>query len=262
MGKLIGQIFKEDFKSIILWLFLPLASALIFMQLLSAFEGLPILTLAMGFSMTLLIIGPFLSLAQAANNDRERFYGKNAGFYSSLPLSSGTITGARLINYILLGIIIAISAFLNFVILNIAIAPDLSLSEIYTSIVNGINNIGVGKFTMAILNLFMLGAYIVSTILFANSAGSSKLFGKKSKYAPVIIFLILFFGLGMIGAKIQSSALADYVYQTYEMGGTEVGVSNDVSTRLMLIPLISNIALCLGFYGLSYYFHDKKLSVD
>ena len=262
MGKLLGQIFKDDFKSIILWLFLPLASALIFMQLLSAFEGTPILTLAMGFSMTLLIIGPFLALAQAANNDRERFYGKNAGFYSSLPISSGSITGARLINYILLGIIIAISAFLNFLFLNIANVSGISLSEIFSSIVNGIKQIGAGKFTMAIVNLFMFGVFLVSTMMLANSFGSSSLFGKKSKYAPVIIFLILFFGLGMIGAKIQSSALADYVYQTYEMGGTEVGVSNDVSTRLMLIPLISNIVLCLGFYGLSYYFHDKKLSVD
>lgn len=262
MGKLIGQMFKEDFKSIILWLFLPLASALIFMQLLSAFEGLPLLSLAMGFSMTLLIIGPFLALAIAARNDNERFYGKNAGFYSSLPISSGPITGARLINYVLLGILIAISAFLNFLILNIAVAPGLNISEIFSSIANGINQIGAGKFTMAILNLFMFGVFIVSTMMLANSFGSSSLFGKKSKYAPVIIFLILFFGLGMIGAKIQSSALADYVYQTFEMGGTEVSVSNDASTKLMLIPLISNIVLCLGFYGLSYYFHDKKLSVD
>ena len=35
MGKLLGQIFKEDFKSIILWLLLPIASALMFLQLLS-----------------------------------------------------------------------------------------------------------------------------------------------------------------------------------------------------------------------------------
>ncbi len=262
MGKLIGQIFEEDFKAIILWLLLPLASALIFMQLLSAFEGLPLLTLAMGFSMTALMIGPFLSLAVAARNDNERFYGKNASFYSSLPISSSSITGARLINYVLLGIIIAISAFLNLIILNIANAQGLSLSEIFSSIANGIEQIGAGKFTMAILNLFMFGVFIVSTMMLANSFGSSSIFGRKSKYAPVIIFLILFFGLGMIGAKIQSSALADYMYQTFEMGGAEVSVSNDASTRLMLIPLISNIVLSLGFYGLSYYFHDKKLSVD
>lgn len=262
MGKLTGQIFKEDFKSIILWLFLPLASALIFMQLLSAFEGLPILSLAMGFSMTLLIVGPFLSLAIAARNDNKRFYGENAGFYSSLPISSASITGARLINYILLGILIAVSAFLNFIILNIANVPGLSLSEIFSSIANGINQIGAGKFTMAILNLFMFGVFIVSTMMLANSLGSSGFFGRKSKYTPVIIFLVLFFGLGMIGAKIQSSALGDYVYQTFEMGGAEVSVSNDASIRVMLIPLISNIVLSLGFFGLSYYYHDKKLSVD
>lgn len=262
MGKLIGQIFKEDFKSIILWLFVPLASALIFMQLLSAFEGLPILSLAMGFSMTLLIVGPFLSLAIAASNDNKRFYGENAGFYSSLPISSASITGARLINYILLGILIAVSAFLNFIILNIANVPGLSLSEIFSSLTNSINQIGAGKVTMVMLNLFMFGVFIVSTMMLANSFGSSSLFGRKSKYAPVIIFLVLFFGLGMIGAKIQSSALADYVYQTFEMGGAEVSVSNDASIRLMLIPIISNIVLSLGFFGLSYYFHDKKLSVD
>lgn len=262
MGKLLGQIFKEDFKSIILWLFLPLASALIFMQLLSAFPGGPILSIAMGFSMTLLIIGPFLALAIAAKNDNERFYGNNAGFYSSLPISSASITGARLINYILLGILIAISAFLNFIILNIANAPGLSLSEIFSSISNGINQIGAGKVTMVMLNLFMFGVFLVSTMMLANSFGSSSFFGRRSKYTPIIIFLILFFGLGMIGAKIQSSALADYVYESFNLGGTQVDVSYNTSVRLMLIPLITNIIISLGFYGLTYYFHDKKLSVD
>lgn len=262
MGKLIGQIFKEDFKSIILWLFLPLASALIFMQLLSVFQGSPILSLAMGFSMTLLIIGPVLSLAIAAKNDKERFYGNSAGFYSALPISSSAITGARLINYILQGILIVLSAFINLIILNISNAPGLTLSEIFRSIGDGINQIGAGNFAMILLNLFMFGVFIVSTIMLANTAGSSSLFGKKSKYAPIIIFLVLFFGIGMIGARIQSSALGDYIYNSFDVANTSVSVEYNSSARLMLVPLISNILISLGFYGLSYYYHDKKLSVD
>ncbi|WP_394019111.1 hypothetical protein [Anaerococcus cruorum] len=262
MGKLFGQIFKEDFKSMVLWLFLPLASALIFMQLLSAFPGGPILSIAMGFSMTLLIIGPFLSLAIAAKNDNERFYGNRAGFYSALPLSTHAITGARIINYILLGIVIVLSGMINFIILNLASAPGLSLSEIFTSLSNLVEQIGGAKFAMALLSLFSFGVYIVSAIMLANTFGSSNVFGKKSKFGPIIVFLIIFFGLGMIGAKFQSTALADYLYQSFDVGSAEVEVAYSSTARLMLIPFFINILISLGFYGLTYYFHDKKLSVD
>lgn len=61
MGKLIGQLFKEDFKSIILWLLLPFVSTLIFLQLLDVFYDSPLLGVGMVVSFTLLTIGPLIN---------------------------------------------------------------------------------------------------------------------------------------------------------------------------------------------------------
>lgn len=114
MGKLIGQLFKEDFKSIILWLLLPFVSTLIFLQLLDVFYDSPLLGVGMVVSFTLLTIGPLITLGIAAKNDNERFYNKNGAFYSTLPLSSSSITGARLINFILVGLMIAVATIINY----------------------------------------------------------------------------------------------------------------------------------------------------
>ena len=135
MGKLIGQTFKEDFKSIILWLLLPIASALIFLQLLDVFRDSPLLGIGMTISMTMITMGPLIALGVAAKNDYERFYGKNAAFYSALPLSSSAINGARLVGFILVGLIIALAAFINFIIL-ILVTSNLSMGELFDAIAN------------------------------------------------------------------------------------------------------------------------------
>ena len=206
MGKLLGQIFKEDFKSIILWLLLPIASALMFLQLLNIFKDSPFLGIGMTISMTLLTIGPLIALGIAAKNDYERFYGKNAAFYSALPLASSAISGARLVGFILLGILIAIVTFINYIIL-ILVTSNLSIGELLDSIANGIGQIGSNTVLALIITIFTIGLYLVNIIMLANTAGSTKLFGKKSKWAPIIIFLVLFFALGMLSSKIQALSL-------------------------------------------------------
>ena len=261
MGKLLGQIFKEDFKSIILWLLLPIASALMFLQLLNIFKDSPFLGIGMTISMTLLTIGPLIALGIAAKNDYERFYGKNAAFYSALPLASSAISGARLIGFILLGILIAIVTFINYIIL-ILVTSNLSIGELLDSIANGIGQIGSNTVLALIITIFTIGLYLVNIIMLANTAGSTKLFGKKSKWAPIIIFLVLFFALGMLSSKIQASALAEYVSSTFNYGPNNLEISAELPSASMAFPIIINIVISAILYGLTYYFHDKKLSVN
>lgn len=261
MGKLLGQIFKEDFKSIILWLLLPIASALMFLQLLNIFKDSPFLGIGMTISMTLLTIGPLIALGIAAKNDYERFYGKNAAFYSSLPLTSSAINGARLVGFILLGILIAIVTFINYIIL-ILVTSNLSIGEILDSISSGIGQIGSNTVFALIITIFTIGLYLVNIIMLANTAGSTKLFGKKSKWAPIIIFLVLFFALGMLSSKIQASALGEYMSSTYNYGPNHVEVSAELPSASMALPIIINIVISAILYGLTYYFHNKKLSVN
>jgi hypothetical protein len=261
MGKLLGQIFKEDFKSIILWLLLPIASALMFLQLLNIFKDSPFLGIGMTISMTLLTIGPLIALGIAAKNDYERFYGKNAAFYSALPLASSAISGARLVGFILLGILIAIVTFINYIIL-ILVTSNLSIGELLDSIANGIGQIGSNTVLALIITIFTIGLYLVNIIMLANTAGSTKLFGKKSKWAPIIIFLVLFFALGMLSSKIQASALAEYVSSTFNYGPNNLEISAELPSASMGFPIIINIVISAILYGLTYYFHDKKLSVN
>ena len=261
MGKLIGQLFKEDFKSIILWLLLPIASALMFLQLLNIFKDSPFLGIGMTISMTLLTIGPLIALGIAAKNDYERFYGKNAAFYSALPLASSAISGARLVGFILLGILIAIVTFINYIIL-ILVTSNLSIGELLDSIANGIGQIGSNTVLALIITIFTIGLYLVNIIMLANTAGSTKLFGKKSKWTPIIIFLVLFFALGMLSSKIQASALAEYVSSTFNYGPNNLEISAELPSASMAFPIIINIVISAILYGLTYYFHDKKLSVN
>lgn len=261
MGKLLGQIFKEDFKSIILWLLLPIASALMFLQLLNIFKDSPFLGIGMTISMTLLTIGPLIALGIAAKNDYERFYGKNAAFYSALPLASSAISGARLVGFILLGILIAIVTFINYIIL-ILVTSNLSIGELLDSIANGIGQIGSNNVLALIITIFTIGLYLVNIIMLANTAGSTKLFGKKSKWTPIIIFLVLFFALGMLSSKIQASALAEYVSSTFNYGPNNLEISAELPSASMAFPIIINIVISAILYGLTYYFHDKKLSVN
>lgn len=131
----------------------------------------------MTISMTLLTIGPLIALGIAAKNDYERFYGKNAAFYSALPLASSAISGARLVGFILLGILIAIVTFINYIIL-ILVTSNLSIGELLDSIANGIGQIGSNTVLALIITIFTIGLYLVNIIMLANTAGSTKLFGK------------------------------------------------------------------------------------
>ncbi len=253
MGKLIGQLFKEDFKSIILWLLLPFVSTLIFLQLLDVFYDSPLLGVGMVVSFTLLTIGPLITLGIAAKNDNERFYNKNGAFYSTLPLSSSSITGARLINFILVGLMIAVATNIN--------AYGSDLGEIFNSISDVLSQIGSSKIFLGLLAIFTVGLYIVNIMMLGNTVGSTK-FGKKSKWIPIIIFLVLFFVVGKISAKFQTYALDQYMSYIYNYGSTHIEVSGDVPTDAMALPIIINIVISAILYGLTYYFHDKKLSVN
>lgn len=261
MGKLIGQLFKEDFKSIILWLLLPFVSTLIFLQLLDVFYDSPLLGVGMVVSFTLLTIGPLITLGIAAKNDNERFYNKNGAFYSTLPLSSSSITSARLINFILVGLMIAVATIINYLFLIYINAYGSDLGEIFNSISDVLSQIGSSKIFLGLLAIFTIGLYIVNIMMLGNTVGSTK-FGKKSKWIPIIIFLVLFFVVGKISAKFQTYALDQYMSYIYNYGSTHIEVSGDVPTNAMALPIIINIVISAILYGLTYYFHDKKLSVN
>lgn len=73
--------------------------------------------------------------------------------------------------------------------------------------------------------------------MLGNTVGSTK-FGKKSKWIPIIIFLVLFFVVGKISAKFQTYALDQYMSYIYNYGSTHIEVSEMFLQMLWLYLLL------------------------
>lgn len=261
MGKLFGQIFKEDFKSIILWLFLPLGAVLIFSQLISIFTNSALVGIGLILSTTLLIAGPLVALGILSKNDTQRFYNDNASFYSVLPFNSSEVTAARYINFIVIGIIIAISILINLLILIRTQSTDsIRFTEIFNAIANALSQTDIKTLVGVILTLFTTGLAFAAMIMFADTSGHLKIFGS-SKSASAFIFTIIFLAMGYIFAKFQGWLLADYMVTTTS-GEFSVEVADQAPyMRTVILPSLFNVIVTAIFYISTFKIHKDKLSV-
>lgn len=265
MGKLLGRIFKDDFKSIILWLLLPLVFALVFTQLLNAFGENPLVMVGLSLTLTLLIIGPFVALISVAINDYERFYGKYAAFFSSLPYKTSTITGARFLNYVLMALVAGICAFVNYFIMIMSLSTtEASLSELFELFGRALEVIGGKNLIAIIIYILILAIVSIFQVMFAISAGSSRVFGKPSKAKVILIFIITSLILGLIFGRIQIASVMEYENLEYinQIGtNIELVTDNDLTYKAMLAPIGFNILVSAILAWLTHYLHGKKLSV-
>ena len=160
MGKLLGKIFRDDLKTSILWLVLPLVFAIIFTQLLKVFGENPLVMVGTSLSITMVVLGPFVALISVAINDYERFYGKYAAFFSSLPYQAKTITLARFINYLLMGLVAVVFAILSFLfLLGILAHQSIGLSDIIEVLSRGIAKLGMGNIIAILIYTLFLRQY-------------------------------------------------------------------------------------------------------
>lgn len=263
MGKLIGQTFKEDFKSIILWLILPLISSFILMKLYEVFQTSALIGIAIVISFTLLMVGPIIALSIGTDNDMKRFYDKEASFYSTLPYKSSQIIGARFINYILIGILSFTSFIVNFIILGLAQKEQAyTFSDIFDGIKTIIANIGLGRFALILLVAFSVLITLISMLLLASTATGSKYFAKYSKSAALFVFIILLALIGFSFSYLQANVLYNNLNEVKEINGMGMKIVTNISNTTFLIPILFNLVLSSVMYAISYLLHDKKLSVN
>lgn len=263
MGKLIGQIFKEDFKSIILWLILPLISSFILMKLYEVFQTSALIGIAIVISFTLLMVGPIIALSIGTDNDMKRFYDKEASFYSTLPYKSSQIIGARFINYILIGILSFTSFIVNFIILGLAQKEQTyTLSDILDGIKTIIANIGLGRFALILLVAFSVLITLISMLLLASTATGSKYLAKYSKSAALFVFIILLIIIGFSFSYLQTNVLYNNLNEAIEIKGVGMKIVTNISNMTFIIPILFNLVVSSIMYGISYFLHDKKLSVN
>lgn len=263
MGKLIGQTFKEDFKSIILWLILPLISSFILMKLYEVFQTSALIGIAIVISFTLLMVGPIIALSIGTDNDMKRFYDKEASFYSTLPYKSSQIIGARFINYILIGILSFTSFIVNFIILGLAQKEQTyTLSDIFDGIKTIIANIGLGRFALILLVAFSVLITLISMLLLASTATGSRYLAKYSKSAALFVFIILLALIGFSFSYLQANVLYNNLNEVKEVNAMGMKIVTNISNTTFLIPILFNLVVSSIMYGISYFLHDKKLSVN
>lgn len=263
MGKLIGQTFKEDFKSIILWLILPLISSFILMKLYEVFQTSALIGIGIVISFTLLMVGPIIALSISTDNDMKRFYDRQASFYSTLPYKSSQIIGARFINYILIGILSFTSFIVNFIILGLAQKEQTyTLSDILDGIKTIIANIGLGRFALILLVAFSVLITLISMLLLASTATGSRYLAKYSKSAALFVFIILLIIIGFSFSYLQANVLYNNLNEVKEVNGMGMKIVTNISNMTFIIPILFNLVVSSIMYGISYFLHDKKLSVN
>lgn len=105
MGKLLKVQLKQNVKTLLLVWLIPLVLASGFMTL-NRFMDNPVTEFGIGISVILMFIGVGVSYIIVIYKDYERFFGKEAGFYESLPISSSNIIWSRFFQYLIMIVIL------------------------------------------------------------------------------------------------------------------------------------------------------------
>lgn len=265
MGKLFRQIFKEDIKKVMAWLLSPMLVAILgtFVYQLTDFRPISLIILLSGSVMN---FAPLISLASLVDSDNARFYTKKAAFYTSLPVSSEKVTGARLINYLIMGLVIGIFSLINFVV-TFGLTDDSSLNplDILKDISQSVDlNILVAILKIAVIFLLIYTIFVL-TVMTATTLGASSPFNKVGKFAPGLVFVVLFLIQGYVYVKfinvLGNTTLIKF--KEYSKGTATFSINMlDLNwSSFAIIVLILGI-FALAYFALVNYFHKEKISVE
>ena len=264
MGKLFRQIFKEDIKKVMTWMLSPLLIAIlgVFVYKLTAFSPLGLIIVLSGSVMT---FAPLISLASLNDSDNNRFYGKKSAFYTSLPLKSSEVTGARLINYIIMGLVIGLFSIFNFLLIGITSDNGLDPLEILKYLGQSIDlNIFISlvKFLIIIALFYTIFALIMMA---ANTLGASRPFNKMGRSAKLVLFVAMILFQGYVYAKLISGLgnTSLIKFKEYSKGTATFSINMlDLNWSSFAIIVLILVAFALAYFALVNYFHKEKISVE
>lgn len=268
MGKLIGQLFKEDIKTVLACMLMPLILGIAGMALYAA-TGLEALFAIVAIGATAMVFGPLVSIVFLSNNDNKRFYKDGASFYTCLPYGSEKINLARLINFVIMGAIILVISIVNiFAFAATSSSEALTFGDLISEIGKLFGSIKPEIWLAIIKSLVIaIGAGLVfaQMIMSMNTLAASNPFNKLGKIANSIIFIILFIGQGYLYLKVFGMLLDSHLIRTTEViqGNGQVTISAfDFSLGSFLIVILVMVVFNLLYFGMINYFHKKKISVQ
>lgn len=268
MRKLIGLLFKEDIKTVLSCMLMPLILGITGMILYSA-TGFEPLFAIVGIGAVAMSFGPLVALVFLANNDNRRFYKDGASFYTCLPYSSEKINLGRLMNLVIMGLIIVIISIINlFAFVAVNPGEALSFGEIIREVFRLLGTIK-GEMWIAIIKTIIIalgaGLVLAQMIMATNTLAVSSPFNKLGKMANGMILAVLFIGQAYLYLKVFGLLADTQIIKMVEVAqnSAQVGISTFDFT---LGSFLAVLGVLLAFNGLYFaminYFHKNKLSVQ
>lgn len=99
-------------------------------------------------------------------------------------------------------------------------------------------------------------------LLLASTATGSRYLAKYSKSAALFVFIILLALIGFSFSYLQTNVLLNNLNEVKEVNAMGMKIVTNISNTTFLIPILFNLVVSSIMYGISYFLHDKKLSVN
>lgn len=258
MGKLLSYELKTHFKQN--WFLVAMPILLIIVNIITK------TFLSRGYAeiaAALIFIGAIIVYIAAAItvivNDYNRFYGKEALFYNSLPITPSGITVARLLNYVILYIVHTLLGGINFVaffLIN-GYLGEPSFYEELPIVIEGILNqlsritprlaIGIIIFCVSFL------LYSVGKVMFSISISGEKKINKMDFGGAVLSFIFI----TVISNSVIIPVINKFATKSLDISLTADG-SFTINVTILLIYLVLGILFLVG----TYFEHKKRVSVN
>ena len=256
MGKLLSYQLKSHFKQNWFLVAMPILLVLanIFTETILSYSKAEI---AAGFIMIGIIIVYAAAAITVIVSDYNRFYGKEALFYNSLPVSAGGVTAARFFNYLILWIIHSLILFANivfFVMINLYLGKGNVGAEInllFKEIVKYLSNYTPSQIMGAIILLVLFFTYSIGKVMFAISISGEKRFNRLDFGGAVLAYIIITAITNSIALPIIDRISTNYF-------DIEVLNATILNMPMVIIYSIISIIFILG----TYYEHKIRISVS
>ncbi len=266
MGKLLKLQLKENLK-ILFWIWLiPLALSTGFILLNRNVDN-TFTQVGLAISIFLLFFGLGASLIIVIYQDYQRFFGKEAIFYQSLPVAPGANVWSRFFSYFVSIILIVFVLFFDFWIISIAsgtfLLTDLKLS--LDLIGESLRQVPLGYVISFALLILTSIAFEIYDIILSINLGSQKSFKSMGFFGPILMYVLLKVLLQVIILIVISQirpGMDSYL--------VEVSSAPDPATFTETMDLFGpifygvigfNLVMTGIFAAISTYLQNKKLSV-
>ena len=265
MGKLLKVQLKQNIKTLLLVWLIPLILASGFM-ILNRFIDNPITEFWIGLSVFLMFIGVGISQIIVIYKDYERFFGKEAGFYESLPISSSNIIWSRFFQYLIMIAILFLILVFDLFIIRLA-DGYLSMNELKEGFEMTKYVFGKipGKYVPGIIISFVI--YVVFTIyeiIFSINVGSIKNLKSMGFFGPIVIFIAvnvvrtLIFILILINIE-HITGYDAYLLSRFSPQSPEEFFM--VTKNFFIIAAFIQLVFSIIFGFVSKHIQEKKLSI-